>query len=76
MLIGGRRAPIIGNICMDQLMVDVTDLTRPEIGEEAVLIGSQGQETITADDVAEIVGTISYEILCNLNNRLPRVYLD
>ena len=75
-LIHGKRVPVIGNICMDQMMVDVTDIDLPEIGEEAVIIGSQGDEQITADEVAEIVGTINYEILCNFNNRLTRFYIN
>ncbi len=74
-LIGGRRAPIIGRICMDMTMVDVTAIPGVQVGDEAVLIGRQGAEEITADEVAELQGTLSYEILCRIGPRVPRVYL-
>ncbi len=74
-LIRGRRVPIIGRVCMDMTMVDVSGLTEVRVGDEAVLIGRQGAEEITADEVAEIQGTISYEILCRIGPRVPRVYL-
>jgi len=75
-LLRGKRVPIAGTICMDFLMVDVTDIGMPEIGEEAVLIGRQGKEEITLDEIARKVGTISYEISCRLGMRLPRIYLN
>jgi alanine racemase len=74
-LIRGRRAPIVGRVCMDMTMVDVTDLPEARVGDEAVLIGRQGAEEITADEVAELQGTISYEVLCGIGPRVPRVYL-
>lgn len=74
-LIGGRRAPIIGRVCMDMTMVDVTGLPEVRVGDEAVLIGRQGAEEITADEVAEAQGTISYEVLCRIGPRVPRVHL-
>jgi alanine racemase len=74
-LIRGRRAPIIGRVCMDMTMVDVTGLPDVRVGDEAVLIGRQGAEEITADEVAELQGTISYEVLCRIGPRVPRVYL-
>ncbi len=74
-LIQGQRVPIIGRVCMDMTMVDVTGLTGVRMGDEAVLIGRQGAEEITADEVAEAQGTISYEILCRIGPRVPRVYL-
>ena len=67
--------PIVGRICMDMTMVDVTDLPGVAVGDEAVLIGRQGAEEITADEVAEAQGTISYEVLCRITPRVPRVYL-
>lgn len=73
-LIRGMRAPIIGVVCMDQCLCDVTHIPGVSIGDEAVLIGRQGEEMITADEVAEKVGTISYEILCDINARVPRIY--
>ena len=72
-LLKGRRYPIVGNICMDQCMVDVGDLA-VEIGEEAVLLGRQGSEEITADELAEKMGTINYEIVCMIGSRVPRIY--
>lgn len=73
-LIRGMRAPIIGNICMDQIMVDVTDIPGVCRGDEVILIGSQGKECITAEDVASWAGTISYEILLGITSRVPRIW--
>jgi alanine racemase len=74
-LIRGMRFKISGRICMDQLMVDVRDF-QVKVGDEAVLIGSQGKNKITAEELAELSGTISYEIVCGLGSRVPRVYID
>lgn len=74
-IIGGHRAPIAGTVCMDLIMVDVTDVPGVQAGDEAVIIGSQGSEAITAEEVAEKAGTISYEIFCRLSARVPRVYI-
>lgn len=73
-LIRGQYAPIIGRICMDQFMVDVTDIEGVSDGDEAVLIGRQGDNQITVEEIAEIDGTINYEIVCQLGKRIPRVY--
>ncbi len=73
-LLHGKRAPIIGRVCMDQLMVDVTDIPQVQIGDHAVLIGQSGTETVTVDDMAKWVGTINYEIICGISRRIPRVY--
>ena len=75
-LIGGHRCPQIGSICMDQLMVDVTGIPDVRIGDEVILIGSQGAEAITADELALLAGTMSYEILLSISERVPRVYPD
>lgn len=72
-LLHGRRAPIRGRVCMDQLVLDVTDLPSVRPGDVAVFIGQQGEEVITVSEVAERCGTISYEILTRLAARLPRV---
>jgi alanine racemase len=73
-LIGGRRRSIVGAVTMDQLMVDCgDDPVRP--GDEAVLIGTQGGERITADEWADTLGTIGYEIVCGIGSRVPRRYL-
>lgn len=73
-LIGGKRAPIAGTVCMDLVMADVTGIPGVKAGDEAVIIGSQGDETITAEEAAARAGTISYEIFCRLSARVPRVY--
>ncbi|UCE19300.1 MAG: alanine racemase [Gemmatimonadota bacterium] len=73
-LIHGRRAPIIGLVCMDQFMVDVTDIPDVTAGDEVVLIGKQAGEKITVDDLARQLGTINYEIICGISHRVPRMY--
>jgi len=73
-LIGGRRFKIAGRICMDQIMVDVGNF-RVKIGDEVVLIGSQGRNKITAEELADLSGTIPYEIVCGLGSRIPRIYI-
>ncbi|MCG8512789.1 MAG: alanine racemase, partial [Halanaerobiales bacterium] len=75
-LIRGKRCPMIGNICMDQFMVDLTGLKEVEIGDEVVLVGAQGEHRITADEVGEKVGTISIEVVTRLGKRMPIVYND
>jgi alanine racemase len=66
---------VVGNICMDQCLVDVTDVPNVKLGDEVVLMGSQGDLTITADEIAEKVGTIGYEVICSFGIRLPKVYV-
>ena len=73
-LLHGKRAPEIGTVCMDQMMVDVTDIPDVKPGDEAVLLGAQGDAVITADEMAEWAGTISYEILLSISDRVPRIY--
>lgn len=74
-LIGGRRCPIVGTVCMDLTMVDVTVVPDVKIGDEAVFIGTQGNETITAEEVAGLLGTISYEVLCGISKRVRREFI-
>ena len=74
-LIHGQRAKVAGNICMDQCMVDVTDIPDVKIGDEVVLFGSQGSQQILADELADKLGTINYEITCMVSRRVPRVYI-
>ena len=74
-LISGKRCPIIGVVTMDQLMVNCADLP-VEIGDQAVLLGTQGTETITANQIAARLETIGYEIVCGINARVPRRYFD
>ena len=73
-LINGKRAPIRGRVCMDQFMVDVTDIDNVNIGDELVLIGKQGNDELTATEMADLIGTINYEITCDITKRVPRVY--
>jgi alanine racemase len=73
-LIQGRRAPIVGLVCMDMIMVDVTDLAPVHVGETVTLIGQQGGESIWADEIATCIGTIPYEVLCGIGSRVPRLY--
>ncbi len=74
-IINGHFAPIAGSICMDQCMVDVTDVPDVKVGDEAIIMGSDGTNTILADDIAKATGTINYEIICAFGQRLPKVYL-
>lgn len=73
-LLHGRRVPQVGNICMDQCMIDVTDVPDVQVGDEVVLFGKQGNERIPVEKIAQLVGTIPHEITCNINRRIPRVY--
>lgn len=74
-LVRGEIAPIVGNVSMDIATVDVTQITGAQIGDEVVLIGKQGQHEITAWDLAKLMGTIPYEVLCNISKRVPRTFL-
>ena len=74
-LLNGKRAGIIGRICMDQFMVDVSQIDDVHMGTEVVLIGRSGDEVITADDIAQMIGTIGYEIVCAISERVERVYM-
>ena len=74
-LIGGVRRPMRGVVTMDQLVVEVTDGPEVAVGDEVVLIGRQGDEEITTGEWAEMLGTISYEIVCGFGPRLPRRHL-
>jgi alanine racemase len=74
-LINGSRYPQIGRICMDQIMINI-EWNSAYNGDEVVLIGASGQEAITVEDLAEWAGTVPYEILTNINTRVPRIYLE
>ncbi len=74
MLVGGRRVPVVGRVCMDLTMLDVGAVPSPRVEDEVVIFGRQGDETITADDLARALGTINYEIVCDLTPRVMRVY--
>lgn len=75
-LIGGRRRPIVGRVCMDQLMVDLGPKCETSVGDEAVLFGRQGGEEVTVTELADLIGTINYELICAVSSRVPRVYLN
>ncbi len=74
-IVNGVMAPIAGNICMDQCMIDVTDVPDVKVGDEVIVMGSDGKNTILADDIAKATGTINYEICCAFGQRLPKVYV-
>lgn len=75
-LVRGVRVPIVGTICMDTLMVDLSKIPAAQLGDEVVLLGKQGRETITAEELGKLAETISYEIFCHVSERVPRSYLD
>ena len=75
-LIEGRLAPIIGKICMDMMMVDVTDIPNAKIGDDVVLLGKQGKNEITARDLAGWLNTIPYEVLCGIGGKADRTYIQ
>lgn len=71
-LIGSQFAPVVGRVCMNMIMVDVTDIPKVEVEDEVVLLGKQGKNEITAEEIAQKVGTINYEIVTRINPELPR----
>jgi alanine racemase len=74
-IINGQFAPVVGNICMDQCMIDITDIEGVKIGDEVILMGSDGKLKFDVDDIAPLLGTINYEVLCMISKRVPRVYI-
>lgn len=74
-LIRGRRVPIIGRICMDQLMVDVTDMPEVSVGDKVTLIGRDGGESISVEEISEMADSFNYEFVCDVSRRVPRVYI-
>lgn len=75
-IIKGKYAPIVGKICMDQCMIDVTNINGVEVGDVAVLMGEEGNKSITPDDIAKKIKTISYEVFCGISRRVPRIYIS
>jgi alanine racemase len=73
-IVDGERCPIVGRVTMDQTMVDVTRVKSPRLGMTAVILGEQKNESVTADELAQWTGTINYEIVCSLGNRIPRIH--
>jgi len=74
-IVRGKRVPIVGRICMDHTMIDVGHVEGVKAGDEVVIIGSQGKETITVEDIARLLDTIPYEVVCWISNRVPRIYI-
>lgn len=75
-LVRGKKAPIIGRICMDQFMMDVSDIPEIQQGDTVTLIGKDQNEQITVEELAELAGTFNYEFVCDLGKRIPRVYIS
>ena len=73
-LLHGRRVPIVGGVTMDALMIDLTDVPEAQLGDEAVLLGTQGTDCITVQELARLSGTVTYDVLAGFRGRLPRVY--
>ncbi len=74
-LIKGHKVPIVGRVCMDQMMVDVTEIPEEiKIGDRVTLIGQDGEFTITAEELGDLSGRFNYELVCDLGNRIPRIY--
>ena len=73
-LVHGRKAPILGKICMDQLMIDVTEIDQVSLGDEVVLIGTSGTNTITMEDLGTLSDRFNYELACVIGKRVPRIY--
>ena len=74
-LVHGTRCKIIGNVCMDQFMIDVSNIDNVKSGDTVTLVGTDGNQTVTLDELANIIGTINYELACNINLRASRVYI-
>ena len=74
MVIRGQRAPVVGRVCMDQTMVDVTDIPQAKELDEVILVGRQGDEEITVDELGDLCGRFSYEFICDIGKRVPRIY--
>lgn len=75
-LIRGKRAPILGRVCMDQMMVDVTDIPGVKLEDPVVLVGRDGDETITMEQIAAAAGSFQYEFVCGISRRVPRLYVQ
>ncbi len=75
-LVHGKKVPVVGMVAMDQCMVALDDVPEAKIGEEVVIFGSQGDQKITVEELADVWGTIPYEVICGMSARLPRIYIE
>jgi len=75
-LVRGKRVPVVGTICMDQCMIDVSSIDDIKAGDEVTLFGTDGDNTLNVEEIAEKIGTINYEIICMVGRRVPRVYIQ
>ncbi|HNN59171.1 MAG TPA: alanine racemase C-terminal domain-containing protein, partial [Leptospiraceae bacterium] len=75
-LISGKRAPVIGRVCMNMIMVDITHIADAKVGSVATLIGTDEKESVTADDLADWMGTINYEVTTKIEPGIPRILVD
>ena len=74
-IVRGKFAPVVGRVSMDLTLIDVTDVAGVALDDQVTLLGKEGELVVTAEDIAELAGTISYEIACGIGNRVPRFYL-
>lgn len=75
-IVNGKLAPVVGRICMDQCMIDITGIENVNLGDDVILIGNEGESKFDAEDLASLLGTISYEVTCMISKRVPRVYIS
>ena len=75
-LINGKKAPITGRVCMDQFMVDVTDIDGVTAGTQVALFGKNGDEEITVEEISSLAGSFNYEMVCGISRRVPRIYIE
>lgn len=75
-LVGGKRVPVVGGVCMDQCMLRLDDVPGAALGDEVVLLGRQGSAVITAEEIGQAWGTVNYDVVCGLAARVPRVYVE
>ena len=74
MLVHGKYAPVVGRVCMDQTMIDVSEISDVQPGDEVVLFGRQGVNTLSVEELAEMSSSFNYEFVCDVNRRVPRVF--
>jgi alanine racemase len=75
-IVRGQFAPVVGRVSMDLTLIDVTDVADVALNDQVTLLGRSGELSITAEELGELSGTISYEITCGISNRVPRTYVD